>query len=129
MSVELLPDSRLKDARSHTGHPKGAFQQAPGWWWTPIFCANCGADGGAVPEDNIMGAFYLCPPCFETHGVPAGISVMPDEVFWQLVHNEMMERYGRMLTTPEILTQLADTNSLLSRLARDRTALTPSPRG
>lgn len=50
--------------------------------WVPIYCANCGAEGGRVPEENCKFAFWLCENCFQTHGKIAGTMSMPDEVFW-----------------------------------------------
>lgn len=125
--MDILPDSRLKD--HGTGHPKGSKEMVPGWWWVPIFCANCGQDGGLVPEQTTSGAFYLCDPCEAAYGTIPGMAVMPDEVFWQRVQDETMEHYGRLLTPQETMEQLADPASLLSRLARDRAALTPAAGG
>ena len=55
--MEILPDCRLKS-------PKGiAFHRSSNW--VPIFCANCGAEGGFVPEENMTFAFYQCQECAE----------------------------------------------------------------
>jgi hypothetical protein len=72
--VDTLPESRMQ-------HPKGAKLTELGWS-VPIFCANCGASGGWVPEENCNFAFYLCDPCHEKHGTPAGVMAVPDEVFY-----------------------------------------------
>jgi hypothetical protein len=117
--AELLPDSRLRTIVT----PKGMIQ-GPGGMWVPVFCANCGADGGMCPEESTF-LFYLCNDCFKTHGHIAGTLMMPDEVFWARVAQEQIERYGRILTTKEVLAALSDPESLESKLARDRALLTP----
>lgn len=72
--VDVLPDSRAQ-------RTVGA-QQIGMAWWVPIYCANCGAKGGMVPEDNCTFAFWLCNNCWETHGAIAGTMAVPDELFW-----------------------------------------------
>jgi hypothetical protein len=49
--------------------------------WVPMYCANCGADGGYVPEDMKQVAFYLCDSCWEKHGAIAGAMAVSDDVF------------------------------------------------
>lgn len=119
-NVDVLPDSRL--ATPFT--PKGG-QWRDGAWWVPIFCANCGADGGLVPQENMTFAFYLCNPCFETYGTIAGTYAMPDEVFWAKLQEAQLERHGRLLSNTELVAALADESDPVSRLAKDRLALTP----
>ena len=75
--------------------------------WIPVFCANCGADGGLCPEENMTFMFYLCNTCAETHGQIAGAMLMPDEVFFEKIRQEQLETYGRYLTQAE-LTRVAD---------------------
>jgi hypothetical protein len=72
--LPLLPDSRPKIQRNVQFHL--------GLNWTPIYCANCGADGGFVPEDNCNFAFYLCNSCAEKLPPIEGTYRVPDEVFW-----------------------------------------------
>lgn len=115
--VEVLPDSRAKVIR-------GAVNRA-GAWWVPIACANCGCDGGLVPEENMTFAFYLCPGCYEKWGAITGTMVTPDEVFWKEVHHLQLEKYGRILQPGEIAAELDNPESVLSRLAKARTSLTP----
>ena len=116
----VLPSSRATTILT----PKSAVFDA-GMWWVPLFCANCGKRCGRVPEDS-GHAFYLCSPCFDKHGVVAGTMVVPDEVFWATVREAQLETYGRELTLPELVVALDDPTSVLSKLARDRAALTPS---
>jgi hypothetical protein len=85
----------------------------------PIYCANCGADGGGVPEEHTTYAFYLCNPCTEKHGAPAGMLMMPDEIFFEKVKQAQLEEHGRLLSSAEIVTVLDDSSSALSKLARD----------
>lgn len=110
--AELLPDSRMKQ-------PGGSVRRPDGWW-QPIFCANCGVSGGLVPEENMTYAFYLCPPCGEKYGAMAHFYMMPDDVFFQKVSEEQLDRYGRFLNPVELLRALEDADHPLAKLARDR---------
>jgi hypothetical protein len=120
----ILPDSRLRN----NGTPQGS-KVINGMNFVPIFCANCGAPGGFVPEENMTFAFYLCDVrqngCYEKHGVAAHFLAIPDRVFWQKVKEAQIERYGRELTSKEVIQYLADPNSLMSVLAKSRKAITP----
>lgn len=107
----LLPDSRAKEAKNVT-----LFR---GVNWRPIFCANCGADGGKVPEENCTFAFYLCDPCAVKWAPLANTLAVPDEVFWQKVKEAQLEKYGRELSAIELVESLKDGDSILSKLARD----------
>jgi len=91
---EILPDSRLKNPKRVTNHL--------GYNWIPIYCANCGADGGFVPEDNMNFAFYLCDPCAEKLPPIDGTYVMPDEVFWKKLEEAQIEKYGHLLSVTEM---------------------------
>lgn len=110
--TNVLPDSRLKQ-------PKNIYQHI-GLNWVPIFCANCGAEGGFVPEENCDFAFYLCTPCAERLGPIAGTYMMPDEVFWGRVKQEQMEQFGRELTAPELIEILKDGSNSLTKLVNER---------
>ena len=121
LSASLLPDSRARTITT----VRGAVCRA-GVWHQPLYCANCGADGGLVPEAETTFAFYLCKPCFEAYGAIAGTYAVPDEVFWARVLEETRQSDGRALTPAEMVAALADPDSVLSRLARDRAVLTPS---
>ena len=92
--MELLPDCRAKVTRGRVFTAGGA--------WVPVFCANCGVDGGLCPEDNMTFLFYLCAKCAETHGHVAGTMLMPDEVFFEQVKQEQIEAYGHYLTQEEL---------------------------
>ena len=94
MSVDLLPDSRT---RSRAG---GKYHKELECWLVPVWCANCGVPYGYVPEHNF--ACWLCNACVETHGLIAGTMLMPDEILWQTVQDEMMDKHGRHLTTQEL---------------------------
>ncbi len=114
----ILPDSRAKSGTGWTPTVMGGY--------VPIYCGNCGVPGGMVPEENMTFAFWLCKPCFATHGEITNTMVMPDEVFFEEVKQAQLERYGHNLNAEETVAALADPESLESRLAKDRVALTPS---
>lgn len=112
---DLLPSSIPRKTTSVDGrHPfaRGLIR------WIKIFCANCGADGGWVPETNRPFAFYLCDPCAEKHGAPPGTVMVPDEAYWEEVRAEQMEKYGRLLTPEELAEELKH-DTTLAKLARD----------
>jgi hypothetical protein len=118
--MDILPDSRLTQAKQ----VQRGEHRTPGHKlmlnWVPIFCANCGAPGGAVPEETCTFAFYLCVPCGETWAPLAGTYLEPDVVFWQKVHEAQFEKYGRILTPEETVEALKHEQHLLSKLAKDR---------
>jgi len=76
--VNILPDSRLKAPKHEVLHK--------GYNWEPVFCANCGKDGGFTPRGNFL--FYLCQDCAESLPPIDGTYLMPDEVFWQKFQQE-----------------------------------------
>lgn len=110
--MDLLPTSRPKVDRDATVHR--------GLSWVPIFCANCGADGGFIPEQGPAFAFYLCDPCAEIWSPLAGTLAVPDEVFWEKIKQEQIERYGRELSGDEVAEALKDPQHVLSKLTKDR---------
>jgi hypothetical protein len=118
--VDILPDSRAKT-------PRGLVMFSPMGTLVPVFCVNCGAAGGHCPEENMTFICYLCAKCAETHGAIAGTLMMPDQVFWERVKQEQIEKYGRVLTAEETARSLEDPLSLESLLAKDRESLTPKP--
>lgn len=120
LSTNVLPDSRLRTIST----VKGAVNRL-GAYWQPIFCASCGDPGGQVPEENCTFAFWLCNECFAKYGELTNMYVMPDEVFFEEVRQAQLAKYGRALSADETRASLADPESLESRLARDRAALTP----
>lgn len=109
----ILPDSRLQRNKTNQVCRNGI-------WHERIFCAQCGADGGLVPVENMTFAFYLCNPCHEAMGDIPETYAMPDEVFWQKVRDAQVEQFGRVLTPEELAKELDDGDSLLSKLAREK---------
>lgn len=111
---EIFPDSRAKVAKSVKWHN--------GMNWIPLFCANCGADRGFVPEDslNCNYAFALCDPCAEKWSPLTNTYLMPDHVFWAKVKAAQLEKFGRELTGPEVVEALKDDTHMLSKLAKER---------
>lgn len=121
LNFDILPDSRL----GGINHAKGA-QLRGEIWWVPVYCANCGRLEGMVPEENITHAFFLCDEkCAPMWANLAGTYTTPDEVFYREVQEFQMNKYGRILSLEEMVLQLDDVNSALSRLARERQQLTP----
>jgi hypothetical protein len=114
--MNILPDSRAKQAKGVKRHVSwlGPLN------WQPIFCANCGADGGYVPEENRNFAFYLCQPCCDKLPPIEGTYVTPDEVFWKEVQGAQLEKYGRLLNPDEIAVELSDSSSVISKLQKER---------
>ena len=92
--ADILPDCRLQRGG-------GTISCGANGLWVPVFCANCGADGGMVPLEGMTFLFYLCNLCAEKHGQIAGTMVMPDEVFYEKLKQEQLDRYGRYLTNEE----------------------------
>lgn len=95
MSQDILPDSRAKSGR-------GAVIGKWGIYWIPVYCASCGVFYGRVPEESCTFAFWQCDKCFAKYGLVAGTMVEPETVFWQRVHQEIDEVYGRELTLEEL---------------------------
>lgn len=106
--MNLLPDCRAKTTKNRIF--VGSMS------WVPVFCANCGADGGSCPEENMTFMFYLCNKCAQTHGQIAGTMMMPDEVFFEKLKQEQMASYGRYLTQEELSAIVAADASPLATL-------------
>lgn len=70
-----LPDCRpQRVTRMKYGSPGGGL---PTSVWIPVYCANCHKLGGHTPEENVNFIFYLCTPCWETHGAIANTLTVP----------------------------------------------------
>ena len=108
---DVLPDSRARETKARVFTPMGV--------WIPVFCANCGADGGMVPEENMNFVFYLCAKCAETHGKIAGMMMMPDEVFFERLKQEQLASYGRFLTQAELAAVVEADASPLAKLLKE----------
>jgi len=117
MAQDVLPDSRLKD--KDKGNTRLAFANLCPMNWVPIFCANCGAKGGFVPEENCTFAFYLCNDCAEKWSPLVGTMAVPDDIFWQKVREAQVEKYGRELSVQELAAALAEQESDLAKLAKE----------
>jgi hypothetical protein len=117
MSTDVLPNCiAQRNERS--------IVSANGMKWLPIFCANCGKDGGLVLETDWSRvknfAFYLCDPCTEKWSPMADVALVPDQVFWQKIHEAQLEAFGRDLTEAEIVEALRDDDHILTKLCKDR---------
>jgi len=95
-----------------------------GMKWIPIYCANCGKDGGMVMEGDWSlvknFAFYLCDPCGEKWSALVDMAISPDEAFWAKVKQAQLEAFGRELTEIELVEALKDGDHILTKLSRDR---------
>lgn len=117
----VLPTSRLKD-------DKNVVITRNGVQWVPIFCANCGVDGGLVLASDWERvktfAFYLCDErrndCAAKWSPLVDTRLAPDEVFWEKIQQAQLEAFGRQLTAPEIIEALKDETHILAKLARER---------
>ena len=118
--MDILPDSRLKNIATAKAAQRRIVEGYGAMSWVPIFCANCGADGGLVPEEGCNFAFYLCQPCADRWSPLSETYVEPDAVFWAKLKDAQLEKYGRELTAPEIIEALKDENSIFSKLAKER---------
>jgi hypothetical protein len=115
-TLDLLPDCRTRE-------PKVDWNISnPGWEWEFLFCGSCGADGGRVLKTHLPKefAYYICEDCLAKHGHVVGTWVEPDEVFRQKVVQAMQEEYGHTLTELEILDELKDPSSTISKLEKEK---------
>lgn len=112
--MDILPDSR-----QHVDHTPKGMTQGPGGMWVPIFCANCGIEGGKCPTQNMTFLFWLCTKCFETHGHITTTMVVPDKVFFDRIAQEQMEAYGRWLSHNELLQVVAEDSTPLATLLKE----------
>ena len=116
MTDNILPDSRLVQP---TGVVRGSAGPVPSTNWQPIYCANCGAEGGMVPAENMTFCFWLCRKCEVTCVEIAGTMSMPDEVFWEKLKHEQLEAHGRFLTEQELIQVVEADASPLSTLIKE----------
>jgi len=107
---DILPDSRAKTTRGAVMRGSVA--------WVPVFCANCGKDGGLCHELSTH-MFYLCNGCFKTYGEIAGTMAVPDSVAIANMVAEQEEAYGRQLSHNELLQVVADDNTPLATLLKE----------
>jgi hypothetical protein len=117
-SVNILPESRAKVTRGAVAvfHPLARKRIN----FVPVYCANCGDPGPLVPEDSTF-SFYLCDAkCAPLWGDFAGTWTEPDAAFFEKVRLAQIEKYGRELTIPEVIMELENENSVLSKLATER---------
>lgn len=114
MAASLYPESRLKT-------PKRSIRGAFGINWVPMFCANCGKEGGLVPEDAINCSFshYECMDCAAKLGNLDGFFKVPDEVVGMKVREAQLEHEGRELTREEVAVALSSDTHYLSKIKQD----------
>lgn len=116
---EILPDCHAKTPKNVM--PYGGLDLVP------LYCANCGKDGGATIEERLIPphfAFYLCDPCAEKWAPLTNTYLEPDVVFWDKVKKAQLEQFGRELSGEEIVEALKDDSHILAKLAKDRPNVT-----
>lgn len=97
--------------------PVGGIHAPGGGTLIPTYCANCGKKWGMVPEKHITFAFVLCQACADKHGNIAHTYQEPDNVFWERVANAQIEEHGKYLSPDELMKELDDPSTVLSKLA------------
>ena len=109
--TETLPNSLGK-------FPKEDRQIGLAGTWFILYCASCGKEGGRVMDTYLPAqyAFYLCEECAGKFGEVAGCTKTPDDVFFEKVASAMQEEYGAILTEPEVVRELGDPNSIITKL-------------
>jgi hypothetical protein len=117
-SLIVPPDSRLQDRSK--GSVRGEFGAHGSINWVPIFCANCGKPNGYVPEENMSFVCWLCNDCSVKCGPELSTMMIPDEIFWQTVRHEQLERYGRLLDPKELHAVAESSCTPLSTLLREK---------
>lgn len=110
----ILPDSRPRHQKKEVYGELAGLQAMT---WTPVFCANCGVPYGKVPV-HMDFVCWLCDPCADKWGTQYGLAMMPNEVFMAKAKEEMLERYGRVLTEEEVRA-VTETSSPLTTLLRE----------
>jgi hypothetical protein len=92
--------------------------------WLYLYCANCGCDGGRVRECDLPNkeeyAFYLCDPCAEKYGAVTNTMMVPDEVVFKKITEAQIEKYGAPLTAQQLIIELQDETSLISKLKKEK---------
>jgi hypothetical protein len=88
--------------------------------WVPVFCANCGSEGGMCPEENMTFLFYQCYKCAETYGIIAGTMQVPDQVFYDKLKEEQLASYGHYLSEQELVSVVQEDASPLATLLKER---------
>jgi hypothetical protein len=113
--------STLPNCLTRSRKTDDSMRSVLGAQWFYLFCANCGADGGRVLDSFLpeQYAFYLCNDCAEKYGEIAGTMKTSDEEFRTKVTEAMVEEFGHALTEPELLIQLDDKHSTMSKLERE----------
>lgn len=110
--MDILPDSRAKTDRGHV--IQGSVK------WVPVFCANCGKEGGLVTETCTF-AFWICGPCEKRCGaiLAPGYARIPDQVFYEKMAQEQLEHFGRPATRNELLQIVAEDCTPLATLIKE----------
>lgn len=82
----------------------------------PIFCMNCGAPGGLVPEQGIYFVGWMCDDCQEKNPLPTGTYALPDHEYNQRV----AEEWAKAGSLERVIEELKNEGSTLAKLAKDQ---------
>ena len=114
LAASILPSSVARDIKGDV--------YRNGVKWIPIYCANCGCDGGYVPEPSKDFAFFLCDEnqknCAAAWSPLVDHMIVPQEKFWEVARQEQLERLGREMTPVEVCDAIRDPNHWLHSLLR-----------
>jgi hypothetical protein len=105
--MDILPDSRCKAATN--------VVKIDGVNHVPIFCMNCGIEGGLVTERGVFFVGWQCDACQEKYPLPPGTHALPDDE-----HNrKVAEEWDRAGSVERVMEQLQNERSPLSLLAKE----------
>jgi hypothetical protein len=99
---DILPDSRLINPKDTVMADVEFGDITIRMELEPIYCVSCAKPNGYVPKDVISFVTWICVPCALKYGGDAEKMQSGDEAFWALVEEEMIARFGRVLTQAEL---------------------------
>jgi hypothetical protein len=106
--MNVLPDSRCKAATGTVA--------ISGVNHVPIFCMNCGVQGGLVTERGVNFVGWMCDSCQEKYPLPPGTYALPDDE-----HNrKVAEEWAKLGSIERVVEELKNDHSTLARLAKDQ---------
>ena len=116
MNLDLLPNCLTKEPKIDWN-----LSGQTGTWYY-LFCGSCGADGGRVLNTYLpeQFAYYICEACLSKYGTLVGTYIEPDHLFREKVAHAMLEDYGHYLTELEVLDELQDPSSTISKLEKEK---------
>lgn len=109
MTIEILPDARAKSGAG------GIYNPTFGWM-VPVYCINCGVQGGDVPAETTTSVFWQCTPCHEKHGAIPGLHMTTDAAFHAKVAEAQLNEFGRYLTPLEVAQKVESADTAFAKL-------------